>query len=384
LQKSRAAVIERITMTGRVFISHASEDRAIADAVCEAIEGRGLRCWIAPRDITPGKDYAEALYEALGECTSLVLVFSEHSNRSPQVRREVERAARDGDLIVPFRIDDTVPAASLQFNVGTLDWLAPSSVDLATQVGILAELVQARISGQADTRPDAAKTWRGSAFVIRRLTATWMSVLLWISLAMAGMDLLANADAWANAAYARSMFGEEAVLERVLALTVLQLILLVPSAFVWLVWLTASFLTLEAAGLEGLRFSAGRVAGRFMWPGMRFEGGSAVIAALWEASSRLQPPAPSRPSRAPQWLLLLWLLPAALIPISVVTANVADAEEWNIESALTLAIATDLLWIAAGVLCMYGLKVIERRMRRRESDLGSESRRAPSTRPSSV
>ena len=74
-------------MTGRVFISHASEDREIAQAVCEAIEGRGVPCWIAPRDITPGKDYAQALYDAIGECTSLVLVFSEYSNRSPQVRR---------------------------------------------------------------------------------------------------------------------------------------------------------------------------------------------------------------------------------------------------------------------------------------------------------
>jgi hypothetical protein len=68
-------------MAGRVFISHASEDREIAQAVCVAIEGRGLPCWIAPRDITPGKDYAQALYDAIGECTSLVLVFSQHRYR---------------------------------------------------------------------------------------------------------------------------------------------------------------------------------------------------------------------------------------------------------------------------------------------------------------
>jgi len=371
-------------MSDRVFISHASEDRAIADAVCEAIEGRGVRCWIAPRDITPGKDYAEALYDALGECTSLVLVFSQHSNRSPQVRREVERAARDGDLIVPFRIDDTVPAASLQFNVGTLDWLAPSSVDLATQVGILAELVQARITGQEDLRPDPEKAWRGAAFVVRRLTATWMSVLLWISLAMAGMDLMANVDAFANVAYSRSIFGEEDVLERVLSLMALQLILLVPSAFVWLIWLTASFLTLEAAGLEGLRFSARRVAGRFMWPGRSLEGGSAVVAALWEASSRLQQLASAGATRAPRWLRLVWLLPAGLVPLSFFTASVADAEEWSVESTLTLAVVTDLLWIAAGVLCLCALKSIEKRMRRREADIASGSRPAPSTRVSNV
>jgi hypothetical protein len=374
-------------MAGRVFISHASEDHAIAEAVCEAIEGRGMPCWIAPRDITPGKDYAEALYDAIGECTSLVLVFSQYSNRSPQVRREVERAARDGDPIIPFRIDDTVPAGSLQFNVGAMDWLAPSSVDLATQVGIFAELVQARMQGQDEPRQDAGKAWRGSSFVVRRLTATWMSVLLWISLGMAALDLVLSVDAFANVAYSRSIFLEEDVFERVLSLAVLQLIVLVPSTFVWLIWLTASFLTLEAAGMEGLRFSAPRVPGRFMWPGIRFDGGSAVIAVLWAASNRLHQSSTSSPTAgagAPRWLVLLWVLPALLIPISLGTAVVADAEEESAAFILGLAIVTDLLWIAAGVLCLYSLKVIEKRLRRRESNVVSGSRRAPATRPSSV
>jgi hypothetical protein len=374
-------------MSDRVFISHASEDHAIAEAVCEAIEGRGVPCWIAPRDITPGTDYAEALYDAIGECTALVLVFSQHSNRSPQVRREVERAVRDGDPIIPFRLDDTVPAASLQFNVGALDWLAPPSVDLATQVGILAELVQARIKGQDDGRVEAEKAWLGSAFVVRRLTATWMRVLLWISLVMAVMDLAGNVDAFANVLYSRSIFGEQDVPERVLSMNGLQLILLVPAVFVWLIWLISSFLTLEAAGIEGLRFRARRVAGRFMWPGVRFDGGSAVVAALWDGSRRLLPPSRSGPgagSRAPRWLVLLWVLPAVLIPISLATAIVADARQLSAGSILTLAIITDSLWIVAGMLCLYTLKVIERPMRRREAETMSGSRRAPSARVSRV
>ena len=373
-------------MPGRVFISHASEDHAIAEAVCEAIEGRGIPCWIAPRDITPGKEYAEALYDAIGECTSLLLVFSQYSNRSPQVRREVERAARVGDPIIPFRIDDTVAAGSLQFNVGAMDWLAPSSVDLATQIGILAELVQARTTGRDDPSQDAANSWRGSALVIRRLTSTWMTVLLWISLVMAGLGIVMDVDALANAAYSRSLFAEEDVFPRVLALAALQLIVLVPAAFVWLIWLVASFLTLEAAGMEGLRFSAPRVAGRFMWPGMRFDGGPAVIAALWTATSRLQPSPSSSPVSAgpPAWLALIWLLPALLVPVSLVTASVADAEEWSGISIVTLAIITDLLWIAGGALCLYSLKTIEKRMRRRETDVGFGSRRVSPTRASSV
>ena len=377
-------------MAGRVFISHASEDREIAHAVCEAIESRGVACWIAPRDITPGKDYAQALYDAIGECALLVLVFSEHSNRSPQVRREVERAARDGDPIIPFRIDDTVPSGGLLFNVGTLDWLAPSSVDLPTQVGILADIVQARMEGgDAAERPvaGAEKIWLGSPAVVRRVTATWMTVLLWVSLVMAVFDLAANVDAFANAVYARSLFSEADVAERVLALAVLQLILLVPSAFVWLVWLMASFLTLEAAGMEGLRFSARRVPGRFMWPGLRYEGGSSVVAVLWQASRRLAPassPESNAAVRAPRWLVLLWFLPLVLIPMSIFTASVGDADEWGDERITALAIVTDVLWIVTGVACLYVCRVLEKRMRRRETDLVAGSRRQRSDQTTSV
>jgi len=370
-------------MAGRVFISHASEDREIADAVCEAIESRGLSCWIAPRDITPGKDYAQALYDAINECSSLVLVFSEHSNRSPQVRREVERAARDGDLIIPFRIDDTIPNGGLLFNVGNLDRLAPASVDLATQVGILAEIVQTRVqTGVVDFQgpvSNAETMWHGSPAVIRRVTATWMIVFLWILLVMAGLDLMANLDAYANAVYTRSLFAEADVAERVLVVPTLSLILLIPSVFIWLIWLTASFLTLEADGVEPLRFSARRVPGRFMWPGFRLEGGPTVVAALWDATARLKPSSQADAatgSTPPRWLALWWFLPTVLVGFSIATAVVGDSDEWATDAIVTLAAVTDLLWIVAGALSLYVVRVPERRMRRREADLAARSRRA--------
>jgi hypothetical protein len=371
-------------MAGRVFISHASEDREIASAVCEAIESRGLSCWIAPRDITPGKDYAQALYDAIGECSSLVLVFSEHSNRSPQVRREVERAARDGDLIIPFRIDDTVPNGGLLFNVGNLDRIAPSSVDLPTQVGILAEIVQTRVqAGDSDLQGPASGSeamWHGSPAVIRRVTATWMIVLLWILVAMAGLDLLGNVDAYANAVYSRSLLAEEDVAERVLVVPTLSLFLLIPSIFICLIWLASSFLTLEADGVQPLGFSARRVPGRFMWPGLRLEGGPAVVAALWDATARLKLSSSQTTSNTrstpPRWLPLWWFLPLLLIVFSIGTAVVADADEQPIEEIVTLAAVTDLLWIVAGVLCLYVVKVLEKRMRRREADLAAGARRS--------
>jgi hypothetical protein len=44
-----------------VFVSYSSRDKPVADAVCASLEGRGIRCWIAPRDILPGADWGEEI-----------------------------------------------------------------------------------------------------------------------------------------------------------------------------------------------------------------------------------------------------------------------------------------------------------------------------------
>ena len=48
-----------------VFISYASQDAAVADAVVGALERAGLKCWIAPRDVVPGALYADEIVRAL-------------------------------------------------------------------------------------------------------------------------------------------------------------------------------------------------------------------------------------------------------------------------------------------------------------------------------
>ncbi|MBV8588221.1 MAG: TIR domain-containing protein, partial [Verrucomicrobia bacterium] len=45
-------------MAHDIFISYAMADKATADAARAALEKEGIRCWIAPRDVLPGIDYA--------------------------------------------------------------------------------------------------------------------------------------------------------------------------------------------------------------------------------------------------------------------------------------------------------------------------------------
>jgi hypothetical protein len=80
-------------MVHDVFISYSAPDKAVADAVCATLEAKHIKCWIAPRDVTPVTPWAEAIVDAIDESRILVLVLSSASNNSPQVIREVGRAA---------------------------------------------------------------------------------------------------------------------------------------------------------------------------------------------------------------------------------------------------------------------------------------------------
>jgi predicted ATPase/Tfp pilus assembly protein PilF len=113
-------------MAYQVFVSHSSKDKAVADALCRALEDQGIRCWIAPRDILPGQDWSEAIINGLNETAVTVLIFSESSGASIQVRREVERSFEKGKEVVPFRIDDVIPTGAFDYYLSSVHWLNAS------------------------------------------------------------------------------------------------------------------------------------------------------------------------------------------------------------------------------------------------------------------
>lgn len=106
-----------------VFISYSSHDKPTADAACAALESANIRCWIAPRDINPGRDYAESIIDAIESARVFALIFSNNANASPQIKREVERAVSKGLPIIPVRIEDVVPSRTLEYFISSPHWL---------------------------------------------------------------------------------------------------------------------------------------------------------------------------------------------------------------------------------------------------------------------
>jgi hypothetical protein len=118
-------------MSNHVFVSHSHKDVAGAELIVQALEKRGVTCWMAPRDVPPGGSYAEAILNAIESASCFVLIYSEHSNVSSHVLREVERALKFDLNIVPVRFDDSAPSKSLDYLLATVHWLAiaPDSRD---------------------------------------------------------------------------------------------------------------------------------------------------------------------------------------------------------------------------------------------------------------
>jgi hypothetical protein len=101
-------------MAHDVFISHAAKDKAIADAVCAALEAEKMRCWVAPRDIRSGEHWAAAINNAIKKTPIMVLIFSASSNQSKQVARELTLAVNSEAIVIPFKIDDILPSGVIE------------------------------------------------------------------------------------------------------------------------------------------------------------------------------------------------------------------------------------------------------------------------------
>lgn len=110
-------------MDSQVFISYAHDDAAIAKQICAELEGRRLRCWIAPRDVPPGTEWAEAVVTAIGASRAFLLVFTALANDSPQVLREVERAVHRRRLLIPFRVELVPFTKSLEYYLSACHWI---------------------------------------------------------------------------------------------------------------------------------------------------------------------------------------------------------------------------------------------------------------------
>jgi len=137
-----------------VFVSYSQPDRETAYGIVRCLEGEGIECWVAPRDVTPAADWAAEIVEAIAAARVMVLVLSGSANGSPQVRREVERAVHRRVAVLPFRVEDVLPSSSLEYFLGSQHWLDAFPAPLEPHYARLCRYLKSFLAGEA-TGPGA-------------------------------------------------------------------------------------------------------------------------------------------------------------------------------------------------------------------------------------
>jgi TolB-like protein/Tfp pilus assembly protein PilF len=135
-------------MQPRVFISHSTKDKVVADSICHQLESQDIKCWIAPRDIEAGSSWTEGILHGIDACRVLILVFSEHANSSDHVYREVAKAFSSGLAVIPFRVKEVLPNHRLSYFLDTVQWLDAIQPPLQRHLVTLTERVKTLLAGK--------------------------------------------------------------------------------------------------------------------------------------------------------------------------------------------------------------------------------------------
>ena len=101
--------------TRDLFISHSSGDEEAARELRADLEAAGYSCWMAPDDMDGSDPWAEQILSAIENSRAMVVLISDNANRSNHVSREVNLALGRKRAVLPIRIENVPPEASLEY-----------------------------------------------------------------------------------------------------------------------------------------------------------------------------------------------------------------------------------------------------------------------------
>lgn len=106
-----------------IFISHSSKDAESANEVCALLEQAGHTCFIAPRDIPSGKEYAQEIMLGIERSQAVLFMLSANSNSSPHVLREIEHAVSRSIPIVVYKMEEVELTKSMEYFLMAHQWM---------------------------------------------------------------------------------------------------------------------------------------------------------------------------------------------------------------------------------------------------------------------
>ena len=110
-------------MAPDVFIAYSFDDQEIVDELTKYLEDNGISCFVADRDIAPGKEWADYIPPAIKNCKMMVYVHSEKADESININKEIALCSKYKHPILPFKISDTKYTGAKEYYLETINWI---------------------------------------------------------------------------------------------------------------------------------------------------------------------------------------------------------------------------------------------------------------------
>lgn len=114
-------------MAHTVFIDYSNKDKWVASLVLAAIESKGPKCWIAPRDLAPGTSWPESIVAAIQTSKIYLFILSSNTSQSGSILNTLNQACSLNKHIIAFQIDRSQPSNVLSYFLFTAHTIEASN-----------------------------------------------------------------------------------------------------------------------------------------------------------------------------------------------------------------------------------------------------------------
>lgn len=168
-----------------VFLSFSSRDAALATALRDGLQARGLQVWKAPESIPPGVDWATAIHAGIQQQQVFLLLWSEAAMASAEVSKEVSLASQHRRLLLPLRLTPAMPQGGQAYHLGNIQWLEGQGVPLPE----LLDRLEGRIHELVEHGPQVAMASTTPTPAHRRHRRILQALVVALGLAAVATDL---------------------------------------------------------------------------------------------------------------------------------------------------------------------------------------------------
>jgi len=116
-----------------IFISYSSQNEDLATELYNKCQNLNFKAWFAPKSIKIGENYASIITQAVKNSEYFILILSEHSINSDQVKRELGLAIKYKKKIFPLKIDEYEISGDFEYFLEGVQWILVDNKSYFTQ-----------------------------------------------------------------------------------------------------------------------------------------------------------------------------------------------------------------------------------------------------------